>query len=595
MRSSETERRDSDAEAPKPVSFGQSEASLLELAAKFFVQSATRREPRPAEHSADAPLRDEHLPTAADRFRVLVEQIPAVVFMVFLDGGFSEAYVSPQIEQMLGFSQEEWLDDPLRWYEQIHPEDKQRWSVEAANLLLTGNQLKSTYRVLARDGKVVWFRCEAKMVRRRDGEPWFVHGVGFDITELKETELALQRETAERERLQRLELERQIAKTEQTESRLAAIVESSEDAIIGKTLEGIVTNWNAAAIRLFGYEPREIIGKSILLLVPPELHAEENEILRRLSAGERIAHQQSRRLTKAGVSVDVSLTISPIKDAAGRVIGVSTIARDITERKRAEEALRTSEKLAATGRLAATIAHEVNNPLEAISNLLYLAKRRPEQSLKYLQTAEQELERVSQITRQTLGFYRDTSSAAPIDLATVLDDVLFLYAKKMQVRQINVLRDYGKGATVTGFGGEIRQIFANLIGNAIDAMPQGGSLTLRVSSARVWGRSATPGLRVSIGDTGTGIEREHMKKIFEPFYTTKKDVGTGLGLWLTRNLVERHGGLIQVRSRTVPGRSGTVFSVFLPASPPVTEATGTLALAAVSSGANHSVDKSHAK
>ena len=128
------------------------------------------------------------------RYRALVEQIPAVVFMAYLDRGIGEAYVSPQIEASLGFSQAEWLEDPVRWYQHIHPDDKQRWSIEAAQMFLSGTPLRSAYRVMARDGRVVWFHCEAKMIRRADGEPWFIHGVGFDITELKRTEEALQEE-----------------------------------------------------------------------------------------------------------------------------------------------------------------------------------------------------------------------------------------------------------------------------------------------------------------------------------------------------------------------------------------------------------------
>ena len=128
------------------------------------------------------------------KYRALVEQIPAVVFMAYLDEGIGEAYVSPQIEAVLGFTQEEWLQDPVRWYSQVHPDDKQRWSVEAAELFLSGNPLRSAYRVLARDGRVIWFHCEAKMIRREDGRPWFIHGVGFDITDLKQTEEALEQE-----------------------------------------------------------------------------------------------------------------------------------------------------------------------------------------------------------------------------------------------------------------------------------------------------------------------------------------------------------------------------------------------------------------
>jgi PAS domain S-box-containing protein len=465
---------------------------------------------------------------------------------------------------MLGFTQEEWLDDPLRWYAQIHADDKERWSIDAADLVLTGKPLRATYRVVARDAKVVWFRCEAMLVHRSDGEPWFVHGVGFDVTELKETELALQRETAERERLQKLELERQIAKSEKSESRLAAIVESSEDAIIGKNLDGVITDWNAAATQLFGYQPREIVGNSIFQLVPPELYGEESEILRSLKAGQRIRHKQSQRLTKTGARVDVSLTISPIKDTGGRVIGGSTIARDITEQKRTEQQLRMTEKLAAAGRLAATIAHEINNPLEAVVNLLFLAKRRPANAVKYIAAAEEELERVSQITKQTLGFYRDTTAATTIDLSKLLDDVLVLYARKLNIRQITVTKDYRHDGRLTGFAGELRQVFSNLIGNAIDAMPNGGFLLVRSRRCQRYKGSVRRGVCVSIADSGNGIQPENFHRIFEPFFTTKNDVGTGLGLWLTKNIVERHSGFIAVRSRSTGEKTGSLFSVFLP-------------------------------
>jgi PAS domain S-box-containing protein len=284
------------------------------------------------------------IPTAEDRYKVLVEQIPAVIFMAFLDGGISEAYVSPHLEQVLGFSRDEWLDDPIRWYRQIHPDDRQRWSIEAAEILLKGNPLKSVYRVIARDGRVVWFHCEARLVRRPDGQPWFIHGVGIDISDLKRTEQALQEQTAERERLQRLELERQINKTQQTESRLAAIVESSDDAIISKDLDGIIHTWNKGAERIFGYRGDEAIGKHITLLIPQDRHREEADILARLARGERIDHFQTVRIRKDGTSVEVSLSISPVKDSAGRVIGASKIARDITQQRRMELALRESEE-----------------------------------------------------------------------------------------------------------------------------------------------------------------------------------------------------------------------------------------------------------
>lgn len=176
------------------------EAVLSELAAAFLGQQAAALSTGSngaSSNGAGAAATDSTLPNPQDIYRVLVEQIPAVVFVAYIEKGITEAYVSPQIESSLGFSQEEWLQDPIRWYERIHPEDRQRWSLDAAQMLLTSEPLKSAYRVIARDGRVVWFQCEVKMVRRPDGRPWFLHGVGFDITDLKETEQSLEERTAE--------------------------------------------------------------------------------------------------------------------------------------------------------------------------------------------------------------------------------------------------------------------------------------------------------------------------------------------------------------------------------------------------------------
>ena len=213
------------------MSLPEAEAILLELAAAFpFAESVS-------EESLTAFSKSETLPTGLAlsevdaRYRTLIEQIPAVVFMAFLDKGFGEAYVSPQIETMLGFTQEEWLNDPVRWYQQIHPDDKARWSVEAADLFITGQPLKSLYRVLARDGHVVWFHCEAKMVRNDSGQPWFIHGVAFDISELKRAEAA-GREDAERLKV----LSRRLMEVQEAERRKIALELHDE---IGQVLTGL--------------------------------------------------------------------------------------------------------------------------------------------------------------------------------------------------------------------------------------------------------------------------------------------------------------------------------------------------------------------
>jgi PAS domain S-box-containing protein len=379
---------------------------------------------------------------------------------------------------------------------------------------------------------------------------------------------ALEAEIARREAAEQALAARASEQEKVDESRLllASIVDSSDDAIASKDLNGIVTSWNNAAERIFGYKAEEMIGRPILLIIPPELQSDEQMILSKLRRGEKIEHFETVRMTKAGERIDVSLTISPVRDESGNVIGAAKIVRDITERKRIENALRLTERLASVGRLSATIAHEINNPLEAVTNLLYLAKRdlsNPGKAQQHLEMADHELSRVAHITRQTLGFYRDTSAPAPVDIGETLDDLLFLYARRLESRQIQVIRQFDGKLEAMAMGGEIRQVFSNLLANSIDAMPDGGKLIVRASSSHAWTGSHVPGVRVSIADTGSGIEPQDKKRLFQPFFTTKKDVGTGLGLWIIRGIVEKHGGQIRLRSKSGAAKSGTVFSVFL--------------------------------
>jgi PAS domain S-box-containing protein len=265
-----------------------------------------------------------------------------------------------------------------------------------------------------------------------------------------------------------------------------------------------------------------------------------------------------------GTYRDFLTLIVPVRDAAGNVARWFGTNTDITEQRRAEETLRKSEKLAATGRLAASIAHEINNPLEAVANLLYLAKRHPSDVTRYLSAAEQELDRIAEITKHTLGFYRETATPVEINVVDVTNGVLALYDRKLRFKKIKVNKRFSEEATILGFPGEIRQILANLVANAIEAMKSEGCLSIKVSRSREWNAAHRRGIRVTIRDDGSGISREQMEKIFEPFYTTKKDMGTGLGLWLTQNLVRKHQGTIRVRSTSDPEWSGTAFSIFLP-------------------------------
>jgi signal transduction histidine kinase len=243
--------------------------------------------------------------------------------------------------------------------------------------------------------------------------------------------------------------------------------------------------------------------------------------------------------------------------------------RDQMERQReAHEALLRSEKLAVVGRLAATIAHEINNPLEATVNLMYLARTSPsrKKSREYLTLAESELARVSSLATETLKFYRQPNKPSEVKIAPIVQSLLVLYQGKLVSARVRVETEFDDERPIVAFGSELRQVFANLLSNAIDASP-GGSVKIRVRP-----KAGNQGVKVVFADTGSGIAHEMTKTIFEPFVSTKGTRGTGLGLWVSAQIVRKHGGSIRVKSSTDPKRHGTVFSVFLPAVPSGTAA-----------------------
>ncbi|HKT68963.1 MAG TPA: PAS domain S-box protein [Terriglobales bacterium] len=496
--------------------------------------------------------------------------------------------------------------------------------------------------------------------------------------------------------------ERELGRESSSQARieLAAIVESSDDAILSKNLDGIIHSWNKGAKRIYGYSAAEMIGRHVSSLVPPGYPDDTPEIMRRLRLGERIEHYETRRQAKNGAVLTVSLTISPVRDEKGTIIGASAIARDITERKRSEQELRQSrqalqeselrfrslvqnssdiitileadgairyqspsierilgfspeellernafdlvhpddrarvmaifqehlpvhgsiapielrfrhkdgswrtleatgnnllhepgvagivvnsrditerkrtedvlhatEKLATTGRLAAAIAHEINNPLEGVTNLLYLLENHPSldaSARRYARMAQEEVARVARIARQTLAFYREPTVPVAVDVSEVLGGLLELYAHKLQTLKVKLEKRLETTAPITASPGEIRQVLSNLVGNALDAVPEGGAIKVHVFPSRDWRHPWQEGVRISIADSGHGIRREHLASIFDPFFTTKGEKGTGLGLWVSYGIVQKYGGTIHVHSSVRPQHSGTCFSVFFP-------------------------------
>jgi PAS domain S-box-containing protein len=323
------------------------------------------------------------------------------------------------------------------------------------------------------------------------------------------------------------------------------------------------------------------LGRSLPELLPaPVAQQLEDTILRVFSEGVPVRNvelngPESKGPAGSGDSRPAWTWLAsayPVRTNPKEVRWVGAIILDASERKRSEEALRKTEKLAATGRLAASIAHEINNPLEAITNLLYLLRHFSKlkgQTLDYVVQAEHEARRIAEITQQTLRFYRQSTHPARANLAELLDSVLGLYQGRLNSISIHVERDYDPLINLFCFAGELRQVFANLIGNAIDASRSGGRLVIRARRSSNWKNAAQHGVRFTVADTGAGMEPEVKARIFEAFFTTKEATGTGLGLWVSHGIIVKHDGLIHVRSRTAqPGRSsGTVFQLFLPDNP----------------------------
>jgi len=327
---------------------------------------------------------------------------------------------------------------------------------------------------------------------------------------------------------------------------LDTTLRSIGDAVIATDTSGRITFLNDVAVGLTGYSRREAQGRSLSQVFPifneTTDQPVEDPVAKVIRSGTVIGlanHTVLRRLDGSKVAIDDSA--APIKNAQGELIGVVLVFRDVTQHREVEAALRNAEKLATAGRFAATIAHEINNPLEAVMNSLYLLNSDPgltSEGRRYLSMAEEELARIAAVARQTLAFYKDTTTPAEVHIPQLLDEVLELYRRRIEARNIHVVRNYQKHSQFMGSAGELRQVFSNLILNSIDALQPEGVLTLNVRDDDK-GRAA---VRVEVEDNGSGINQDHLDKIFEPFFTTKKDVGTGLGLWSAKNLVEKHDG-----------------------------------------------------
>jgi PAS domain S-box-containing protein len=359
-----------------------------------------------------------------------------------------------------------------------------------------------------------------------------------------------------------------MSKAEEEQALLASIIAGSDDAIFSKTLDAVITSWNTGAERMYGYTADEIIGQPVSLLVPPDRPDDVPNIMQRIRAGESVDHYETIRRHKDGSLRYVTLTISPIRDGSGDVVGASTIARDMTSRRLAEEALRASEKLVAMGRMAASIAHEIRNPLDAAKNITYLLQQNQhmdDATRELLSLLDGQLNHMGEICSRTLAFARPGDAVSRVALAAVVDEVFALQRKNLTIKNVEVARRFDSSGEVIGYPGPLRQVLVNLIGNAIDAIPSGhkGRITVHIADLHN-PATGVEGVRISISDTGSGIQEENLGRLFQPFFSTKREEGTGLGLWVSYGIVAQHGGSIRVRSRVEGKSQGTIFSVFLP-------------------------------
>jgi PAS domain S-box-containing protein len=355
---------------------------------------------------------------------------------------------------------------------------------------------------------------------------------------------------------------------------LAALLDSAGDGIWGVDLNGDCTFVNRSALAMLGYESAdELLGKNMHSMVHHHYPdgrsypAHECSVYSVFSHNRPFSNKPDHVFRKDGTLFHAELSAQPIvKD--GNTHGAVVTFRDVTQARQAEEALRRSEKLAAVGQLASSIAHEINNPLEAVINLLYLVRTAETMGdmRTYASLAEQEIARISDITMQTLRFHRQQTATAPVDLHETIPAVLRLYSSRFTSRKVEVKLRLRQTPQPMLLEGDLRQVLNNLIRNAYDAMPKGGKLHVRLGPARC-PITSIPGVRICVADTGTGFLPRMKKHLFEPFHTSKEITGTGLGLWISKGIIDKHKGRITMRSRheeVSPESHGTLFSLWLP-------------------------------
>ena len=494
----------------------------------------------------------EKIRSNEERFRGIFTNASVPMVVTKLDGTFVSANAA--YCALTGYTEEELrtttfqtlthpddLDQNMRLHRQLLAKEIPHFSIEK--------------RYIRKDGSTVWIRGGASLLDNGAGKPAQVIGIAEDITARKEAEI-------QRNQLM-TELQKERVELRSTVEQLRMV----EDAVSAGTwhfdVKSGISHWPPGISKLWGLpaEHHRIALAEFSDRIHPDDRDRVQQVIQR-SLASAAPYEVDFRVLWPDSSVHwLSARGAVVCDASGEPISVFGIALEVTERVKTEEALRQSEKLAATGRLAATIAHEINNPLEAVTNLLYLCRTNaglPQNVQAFLDQADRELGRVSHITRQALGYYRESVNPQDVDLSATIAEVLDLYKYRLGAKAIKLRLNVEPGVSIFAKAGEVRQVVSNILLNAVDAVAAGGVIAVRLHQA-IPGRA-----RLIIADNGPGISPVDRANLFRPFFTTKKDVGTGLGLWVSRGIVEKLNGQIHVRSTTAPGASGTTFIIDLP-------------------------------
>jgi PAS domain S-box-containing protein len=491
---------------------------------------------------------EEALKASEQRYRAFTELNPQMILMADTQGMVT--FANQRLLDYTGLSLEASLGEG--WRAVVHAEDEPGVFGAWMESLAT----ESAFHVEARirrgsDGTYRWFWVRGLPVRDEQDKILYWLGVCIDIHENKLAMEELQKSQQEAEH-QRFELE--------TMYRTAPIGLALFDPAEFRYLR-----LNDRQAEIVGMPIDEILGKTVTEIAPIE---GLKEMFQQVAGGTPITNQllEGELPMQPGDHRYWTVNYYPVYRRDGTIRAITAASLEITAQKRAEKALIQSEKLAAVGRLASSISHEINNPLEAVTNLLYLALNHetlPETTRRYLETAQGELTRVSHIATQSLRFHRQTMNPTRMGVAEMINSVLDLYRGRLFNLNIHAECKYASAKRILCFENDVRQVLNNLIANAIDAMRQGGFLRLRTRDTTDW-KTGRSGVRITVADTGHGMSAEVRRRIFEPFYTTKEAHGTGLGLWISRGIVARHHGSLTLRSSEKPGYSGTVFSLFLP-------------------------------